>query len=581
METLLIYILKVSGILSLFYLTYQLFLKQETFYAVNRHFLFVGIVASLLLPFVTITHYIELSTIPIHSLSGNDTSITMEQQAQGLHWTHLVFAIYLLGLLMHGTKFIAQVLSLAKMITSNSIVADGRFRYVEMNGPIAPFSFFNYIFYNPRLYSPNELSAIIQHEKAHSSQWHSLDVLLSQAITIVTWMNPFSWLYQSNIKQNLEFLADAEATKEIPSIKNYQYTLLKVSGNQLYVPIVNNFYNSLIKKRIVMLNKSKSNKRNMLKIAFILPALALFLVSFNTKEVYVPAKTTLDTPSTSVQNSQLIEIRIDKNTTDKELRALKKDLSKKGIDFSYTAVHNSKKEIIEISVDFATTNEDGNITRSSSSFSNEEEGIDPIHIIYDKGTNSISMGSKDGMHSKIKKNVRIEVDEDDDKMIWVEADGDGVDDVEHKTIEIIDENGKETIKVNGKEVSRKEFDKMKKEDGLHEKHIKIKKSKGDKDENIFIMKMSDENEDIDMDMDMDMDNIILEDDDDQKMFIMKSGGKEKPLFIIDGKEVKEKEMKELDPSGIESVNVLKGEMGKTIYGEKGKNGVVLITLKKE
>lgn len=324
-----------------------------------------------------------------------------------------------------------------------------------------------------------------------------------------------------------------------------------------------------------MLNKSKSNKRNILKVAFILPALAIFLVSFNTKEVYVPMKPTLATPSNSVQNPQLIEIRIDKNTTDKELIDLKKDLSKKGIDFSYTVVHNSKKEIIEISVDFATTNDDGKIIRSSSSFSNGDEGIDPVHIIYDKETNSISMGSKVDMPSKKRKKVLIEVDEDDDKMIWVEADGDGDDDVEHRRIEIIDENGKETIKVNGKEVSRKEFDKMKKEDGLHEKHIKIKKSKEDKDENIFIMKMSTDDEDEDMDI------MDIEEGGHKKVFIMKSEGDEKPLFLINEKEVEENEIEKLDPSNIESMNVLKGEMAAKKYGDKGKNGVVEITIKKE
>ena len=323
-----------------------------------------------------------------------------------------------------------------------------------------------------------------------------------------------------------------------------------------------------------MLNKSKSNKRNILKVVFILPALAIFLVSFNTKEVYVPMKTTLDTPAISAQNPELIEIRIDKNTTDKELMALKKDLSKKGIDFSYTVVHNSKKEIIEISVDFATTNEDGKKLRSSSSFSDGDGGIDPIHIIYDKDTNSISMGNKDHMQTKIRKNVRIEVDEDDDKMIWVEADDDGIDNVEHKTIEIIDENGKETIKVNGKEVSREEFDKMEKENGIHKKHIKIKKTKGDNDENVFIMKMS-------KDDDVETDIISIGEEDDKHVFIMKSEGGEKPLFIINEKEVEEKEIEKLNPSNIESMNVLKGDMATKKYGEKGKNGVVEITIKKE
>ncbi|MGB5497885.1 MAG: M56 family metallopeptidase [Maribacter sp.] len=383
METLFIYLTKASGILAIFYLAYQVFLKRETFFSINRHFLMAGIVAALLLPFVSIPNYVEIAATPLNFVANETTMVQANAAVQEYSWIDLLFGIYAIGLLIFIVKFIMQILSLLKLVKMNKVAKQGTFYYVETNKNIAPFSFFNHIFYNPRLYSESELSAIIKHEKAHSSQWHSIDVLLSHLIAIFTWMNPFSWLYQTNIKQNLEFLADESVTKEVPSIKKYQYTLLKVSGNQFCTPIVNNFYNSLIKKRIVMLNKSKSNKRNILKIALILPALAVFLVSFNTKDVYIPIQSEFNAISNYEQTPKVIKIVIDKNTTDKELSNIKKDLAKKGVDFSYTVVHNTKNEISSISIDFATTKDDGKKMRSSSSFSNDDEGIDPIHIVYD------------------------------------------------------------------------------------------------------------------------------------------------------------------------------------------------------
>ena len=369
METLLIYLLKVSGILVIFYLAYQVFLKRETFFSVNRHFLMVGILTALLLPFVSITNYVEIAATPLNFVANDDAVLVKATSAvQGFNWIALLFGVYMVGLLIFTTKFIVQIISLLKLVKNNKVDKQGKFYHVETNKNIAPFSFFNHIFYNPTLYSESELSAIIKHEKAHSSQWHSIDVILSHLITICTWMNPFSWLYQNNVKQNLEFLADDCATKEVTSIKKYQYTLLKVSGNQFCPPIVNNFYNSLIKKRIVMLNKSKSNKRNILKIALILPVLAIFLVSFNTKDVYIPIDSEFNVFSRYDQTSKIIEITIDKNTTDKELSEIKKDLSKKGVDFSYTVVQNSKNEITDISIDFATKKDNGKTMRSSSNF---------------------------------------------------------------------------------------------------------------------------------------------------------------------------------------------------------------------
>ena len=53
------------------------------------------------------------------------------------------------------------------------------------------------------------------------------------------------------------------------------------------------------------------------------------------------------------------------------------------------------------------------------------------------------------------------------------------------------------------------------------------------------------------------------------------------LFILDGKEITKAETKTINPKEVESISVLKGESATQIYGEKGKYGAVLITLKKD
>lgn len=54
-----------------------------------------------------------------------------------------------------------------------------------------------------------------------------------------------------------------------------------------------------------------------------------------------------------------------------------------------------------------------------------------------------------------------------------------------------------------------------------------------------------------------------------------------PLLIIDGKEHSLPYMKKLDPERIESITVLKNTSAESRYGEKGKNGVILIVLKND
>lgn len=53
-----------------------------------------------------------------------------------------------------------------------------------------------------------------------------------------------------------------------------------------------------------------------------------------------------------------------------------------------------------------------------------------------------------------------------------------------------------------------------------------------------------------------------------------------PLYIMDGKEISKSDLESISPDKIESIDVLKGESAIAQFGEKGKNGVIKITLKK-
>ena len=76
---------------------------------------------------------------------------------------------------------------------------------------------------------------------------------------------------------------------------------------------------------------------------------------------------------------------------------------------------------------------------------------------------------------------------------------------------------------------------------------------------------------------------------DQKIIVVKGAannwtakGKNQPLIVMDGKIMdKGKNLKEIDPNNIESINVLKGKSAQEKYGDKGANGVIEIVTKKE
>ena len=65
------------------------------------------------------------------------------------------------------------------------------------------------------------------------------------------------------------------------------------------------------------------------------------------------------------------------------------------------------------------------------------------------------------------------------------------------------------------------------------------------------------------------------------LYFQQNEQKIQPLYIVDGKEVTEKIIAEIKPDDVDSINVLKEVSATEKYGEKGKNGVIEIFLKKK
>jgi len=283
MEAYLIHTLKSALILSIFWGVYVLFLKKETFFYFNRWFLVLGILTAVLLPLVHFQRivHIELNA-PFPSI-GQKGSVAIIIPEYTSWWTYLFYA-YLLGSICFGAQFLIELFSLKRIIKNGRLTKQiGGIKFIEVKEKTSPFSFFHTIVYNPRLHSQSELNTILEHEHIHVSQKHSIDILLVTIVKIALWFNPISWIYKKELAQNLEYIADFESCSQPhTSEKAYQYLLLnQLSG--ISNSIINPFFNSLIKKRILMLQKQRSHRKSIWKYALILPFLAGFMLMFSFK----------------------------------------------------------------------------------------------------------------------------------------------------------------------------------------------------------------------------------------------------------------------------------------------------------
>ena len=120
---------------------------------------------------------------------------------------------------------------------------------------------------------------IIVHEEVHARQWHSADVLLVELVMIINWFNPVVYFYRRAIKHIHEYIADQQALKTGADKKEYALLLLSQTFNTTAHQLVNPFYNhSLLKKRIMMIQKNRSQRIVLIKYVLSAPLFGLMLI---------------------------------------------------------------------------------------------------------------------------------------------------------------------------------------------------------------------------------------------------------------------------------------------------------------
>ena len=315
------YILECVAFQLVFLIIYDLFLKRETFFQWNRFYLIGTYVLSLFLPWIKIEAM--KTTVPekFHGYSEilwntNElvvTTITAEESAFSIQWEYvLLFG----GMILASLFFIYKLYQIFSLRRKGQVQTFKEFTQVIISNSSIAFSFFKSIFLGDKVIA-QEHQNIIDHELVHIRQKHSYDLLFFEFMRIVGWFNPLVYVYQRRVSELHEFIADAQVAKTNKK-EQYEFLLSQVFQTQ-NISFINQFFkSSLIKKRIVMLQKSKSKKIYQLKYLLLLP-LVFGMLAYTSMEAQNDTYTTEKYISQS-DDDKLIEEA--KNRIEKEVAAL-------------------------------------------------------------------------------------------------------------------------------------------------------------------------------------------------------------------------------------------------------------------
>jgi TonB family protein len=538
-----VYILKSSVCLAAFYLFYRLLLSRETFHRFNRVALLSILLLSCLLPLVEVT--VEKQT-EVHQTMMTleqwlmladmmNTAEAMDLQAEEVTvtWIQVALLVYLAGILFFALRNGYSLLKLGGLLKSgrkenlSKYTGDGeKVTLIVHEHDIAPFSWMKYIVISKKDLDENGREILI-HELAHIQNRHSWDLLVADICIFFQWFNPASWLLKQELQNIHEYEADETVIEKGVDAKQYQLLLIKKAvGTRLY-SMANSFNHSKLKKRITMMLKEKSNPWAKLKYLYMLPVAAIAVTAFARPEI---SETAEEISAVKVNDlTAIVEAKVTKTIEEAvQVSTVLKDTAKP-VEVKYIPAEVGDKlqgspvfEMVEQMPEFpgggmsaALEYIQKNMQYPESAKENGTQGRVTVQFVVDKAGNVTE--------PKVLRPVDKELDAEAIRLVksmpkWKPGMQKGQAVAVKFTMPVL-------FRLEGGEMKNSQV------------------AVSSKSTDFFIE------------------------------------GMDAPLYVVDGKEVTSSIMSALNVNKIEAMTVLKNESATELYGEKGKNGVILITLK--
>jgi len=194
-----------------------------------------------------------------------------------------ILGLWLTGVLLSTCCFVYKMIQLQNLKKKGVLSEIENFRIVTLPDTDTAFSFFNTIFLGENL-SDYQRENILLHEAIHVKERHSIDMLFFEILRVLCWFNPLVYVYQNKMMLLQEYTADAKVVSQRDKKTYYQSLLSQVFKTES-ISFINPFFNhSFIKKRIIMLQKSKSKQIFKIKYAVILPLILSMLIYVSCSE---------------------------------------------------------------------------------------------------------------------------------------------------------------------------------------------------------------------------------------------------------------------------------------------------------
>lgn len=290
------YLVESTICMIVFMIVYRYLIAHQTHFLWMRKYLLSSSILSVILPILIIPIQWNSSQTPLTfwnfdtlAIKANSSAIVDANQLQesGIELKLLVIysliGIYLIGVLYKTFIFIWNLKRIFRCIKANVKTQEGRYWVINLNDEMPPFSFFNYIFLGSHLkyLSESDLYQIKEHEKLHARQYHSIDLLFTEFISIFFWFNPLIIYFKKSIQDLHEYIVDERMTLHGARKKEYAKLLLNLASGVKGFNLSAGFSDYQIKRRIQMISKPRTAAFQKLACIIIIPISIFLLLAFS------------------------------------------------------------------------------------------------------------------------------------------------------------------------------------------------------------------------------------------------------------------------------------------------------------
>ena len=279
MTAFLIYMIKSTVFLSVFYAFFILFMKKTTFFRFNRMVFLAASVLCFILPTLEISptifagidmpmNAIEEALTPTYVLGLDGVTVTA---GSGKIWLIIISTVYFAGFIIVLGSNIASYMRLYALLHKSQAGDMDGIKVLTADMDMPSFSWGRYIVISHTDLESNP--AIFTHEKMHIKCRHSIDLMLHSLISMIHWFNPLVWIARMELKMLHEYEADELTLKTGINPTQYQLLLVRKTVDAKQFQMANGFYHSKLKNRIIMINKKKTNRWMRLAYVICIPAI--------------------------------------------------------------------------------------------------------------------------------------------------------------------------------------------------------------------------------------------------------------------------------------------------------------------